>query len=337
MDTHLNPVQKTSVRFKRAICVGLASALLAMSAVPAMADGKGTVTATSLYVRKTASTEAKALCSVRKGQRVTILDTDGDWYKVKTGETIGYCAKQYIDIEAQSAAESRQEDLGTVASLGDAPATSRPGDEGNKVLKLQKALTIKGFYSGRLSGHYGDLTKEAVRAFQKSKGLSTDGIAGKKTIAALFGQSAANDAGASDKSYKTEKLDWYHGGNGKIPNGATITIKDVGTGKTFKAKRRFGTNHLDAEPIDAQATEAMKAIYGGSWSWSRRAVLVLYDGRVYAGSMNGMPHAEEDENIKDNQFDGVFCIHFFGSKTHGSDKVDKEHQNQVAKAMKAAW
>lgn len=97
MDTHLNPVQKTSVRFKRAICVGLASALLAMSAVPAMADGKGTVTATSLYVRKTASTEAKALCSIRKGQRVTILDTDGDWYKVKTGETIGYCAKQYID------------------------------------------------------------------------------------------------------------------------------------------------------------------------------------------------------------------------------------------------
>ena len=205
-------------------------------------------------------------------------------------------------------------------------------------LKLQKALTIKGHYAGRLSGHYGDLTKEAVASFQKSKGLSADGIAGKKTIKALFGEEAANaKAEEEKKTYKTEKLNWFHGGNGNIPNGATITIKDVATGKTFKAKRRFGTNHMDAEPVDAEATKAMKAIFGGSWSWSRRAVLVLYNGHVYAGSMNGMPHAEEDENITNNDFDGVFCLHFYGSKTHGSDKVDKEHQNQVAKAMKATW
>lgn len=337
MDTHLNSVQKTSVRFKRALCVGLASALIAMTALTALADEIGTVTATSLYVRKSASTKAKALCSVRNGQRVTILDTDGDWYKIKTGETIGYCAKEYITLKTQESTAS-EESLGTIASLGDAPATSKPGDEGNKVLKLQKALTIKGHYAGRLSGHYGDLTKEAVTSFQKSKGLSADGIAGKKTIKALFGEEAANaKAEEEKKTYKTEKLNWFHGGNGNIPNGATITIKDVATGKTFKAKRRFGTNHMDAEPVDAEATKAMKAIFGGSWSWSRRAVLVLYNGHVYAGSMNGMPHAEEDENITNNDFDGVFCLHFYGSKTHGSDKVDKEHQNQVAKAMKATW
>ena len=337
MDTHLNSVQKTSVRFKRALCVGLASALVAITALTALADETGTVAATSLYVRKSASTEAKALCSVRKGQHVTILSTDGDWYKVKTGETIGYCAKEYITLNAKESTTS-SESLGTIDSLGDAPATSKPGDEGNKVLKLQKALTIKGHYAGRLSGHYGDLTKKAVEAFQRSKGLSADGIAGKKTIKALFGEEAANaKAEETKKTYKTERLNWFHGANGSIPNGSTITIKDVETGKTFKAKRRFGTNHLDAEPVDADATKTMKEIFGGSWSWSRRAVLVLYNGHVYAGSINGMPHAPEDENIKNNKFDGVFCIHFYGSKTHGSDKVDKEHQNQVAKAMKATW
>ena len=78
----------------------------------------------------------------------------------------------------------------------------------------------------------------------------------------------------------------------------------------------------------------MKKIYG-HWSWKRRAVLVKYNGHVYAGSMNGMPHGTQ--TIKGNNFDGHFCIHFYGSKTHGSKKVDDMHQKMVAEAMKHSW
>ena len=46
--------------------------------------------------------------------------------------------------------------------------------------------------------------------------------------------------------------------------------------------------------------------------------------------MNGMPHGAGA--IKDNDFDGHFCIHFYASRTHGGNRVDERHQNMVLKA-----
>ena len=78
----------------------------------------------------------------------------------------------------------------------------------------------------------------------------------------------------------------------------------------------------------------MKSIYGGSWSWRRRAILILYNGHVYAASMNGMPHGTTTIS---NGFDGHFCIHFKNSKTHGTKKVDPDHQSAVTSASRATW
>ena len=51
--------------------------------------------------------------------------------------------------------------------------------------------------------------------------------------------------------------------------------------------------------------------------------------------MNGMPHGTS--SISGNNFDGHFCIHFYKSKTHGTQNVDSAHQNCVARAMNATW
>ena len=48
-----------------------------------------------------------------------------------------------------------------------------------------------------------------------------------------------------------------------------------------------------------------------------------------------MPHGEQA--IYDNDFDGQFCIHFLNSKTHGSDKVDADHQYCVNVAAQYTW
>ena len=212
------------------------------------------------------------------------------------------------------------------------PAASRKGDSGAKVKYLQQALKLKGFYSGPIDGSFGDLTVKAVKAFQKSMGLSQDGIAGNVTIRALFGKNAA---GTAEVSPKTERLDWFNGGSNVIPKGATFIVKDVRTGKTFTCRRWSGYNHMDSEPKTASDTATMKAIYGGSWSWTRRPILVKYNGHVYAASMNGMPHGTS--TIADNAFGGHFCIHFYKSRTHGTNRVDTGHQNCVAKAMNATW
>lgn len=209
------------------------------------------------------------------------------------------------------------------------PETSKKGNSGKNVLALQQALKIKGYYKAPINSKYDDNTVAAVKAFQKSKGLTQDGVAGNATIKALFGKNAA------DYTYTTEKLDWFNGGSSVIPKGATFKVKDVNTGKVFTCKRWSGANHMDTEPLTAEDTAIMKAIYGGSWSWDRRAILVMYNGHVYAASMNGMNHGTT--TIADNNFDGHFCIHFYNSRTHETDRVDEDHQAAVARAMKATW
>jgi len=59
------------------------------------------------------------------------------------------------------------------------------GATGAKVKELQQRLKEKGFNPGALDGTFGPGTKAALIAFQKSKGLQADGVAGAKTLAAL--------------------------------------------------------------------------------------------------------------------------------------------------------
>lgn len=108
------------------------------------------------------------------------------------------------------------------------------------------------------------------------------------------------------------------------------TITDVDTGLSFKVQRRGGSSHADVQPLTKTDTATMKKIYGGSWSWNRKAIIVNVGGRRLAASMNGMPHGEGA--IKDNNFPGHFCIHFQNSKTHGTKRVDPAHQAAVKKA-----
>jgi len=108
---------------------------------------------------------------------------------------------------------------------------------------------------------------------------------------------------------------------------ARATIIDCATGLSFQVQRRGGHNHADAEPLTAADTAILKQIYDGKWSWSRRAVIVLVGDRRIAASINGMPHG--GCLIKDNNFDGHFCVHFLGSRTHASALLDPDHQRMV--------
>lgn len=208
------------------------------------------------------------------------------------------------------------------------PNTSNKGSKGAHVKALQQALKLKGHYKAAIDSSYGDKTVAAVKAYQKSVGLSADGVAGFGTIYKLFGKRAAN------YTIETERLDWF-AATGTIPKGAIFVIKDIATGRTFSMKRWSGANHLDAEPLSAKDADTIKSIYGGDWSWARRSVLVKYNDHVYAASINGMPHGTG--TISNNRFDGHLCVHFYKSKTHDTNRVDELHQAAVARAMDAHW
>ncbi len=112
-------------------------------------------------------------------------------------------------------------------------------------------------------------------------------------------------------------------------DGAAV-IRDVETGASFRVLRYGGYDHADAEPATARDAVVLKSLYGGRWSWRRRAVVVELAGRRIAASINGMPHGEGV--VPGNAFPGHFCVHFAGSTTHGSGRADPAHGLMILKA-----
>ena len=60
------------------------------------------------------------------------------------------------------------------------------GQEGNDVYWLQMKLKELGFYTGTATGQYREGTQSAVKAYQRSRGLSADGTAGLQTLNQLY-------------------------------------------------------------------------------------------------------------------------------------------------------
>ena len=74
---------------------------------------------------------------------------------------------------------------GTETDTAAYAAALRQGSSGATVKKVQQKLKNWGYYSGSVDGIYGKNTVAAVKLFQKKNGLTVDGIAGTKTLAAM--------------------------------------------------------------------------------------------------------------------------------------------------------
>ncbi len=262
-------------------------------------------------------------------------------FQVKNGLTAdGVCGdstlKKLNSADAITAKGSTTVELNTSQTL-------QKGDNGAQVKALQSALKKLGYYTNSLDSDYGYRTAEAVSAFQRANGLTVNGVANPATLRKLVSSSAISKGEADKKeeeekepTYKTENLDWFKNGYKVFPKRAIIQIKDVRTGLIFKAQVLYGSNHLDVEPLTKEDTAILLKINGGvDFSWRRRPMLVKYNGHVYASSIYSEPHG--DQLITDNNFDGQFCLHFYGSKTHGTGEVKQDHQECIAEALKATW
>ena len=133
---------------------------------------------------------------------------------------------------------------------------------------------------------------------------------------------------ATNISYKIEMLPWEEV-NDVLPKYSKFTVLDIETGKRFRVQRRAGSHHADVQPLTTKDTSIMKKIYGGEWSWKRRAIVVINKDQWIAGSMHGMPHGG---GALKNNFPGHFCIHFYGSTTHRTNAMDLSHMLMIFKA-----
>lgn len=232
------------------------------------------------------------------------------------------------------------------------------GSRNNQVILLSNRLRVLGYYDGSLTNRFDEVIEASVKWFQRVNKLTVDGVAGQRTLKRLYSPSAQRATGDPEPlKYRTKpvkvsgtpvkpklnpvrNIDWfdnqtaaYFGKGGPLAVGAVYTVTDVETGVSFRMKRSGGTNHADVETVSAYDTWQMYCLYGKKWGWERRAVLITVDNLTVAASMNGYPHGSS--TISKNNFDGHSCIHFLNSRTHGSNKVDPDHQKTIQKAAGA--
>ena len=235
-----------------------------------------------------------------------------------------------------------------------------------QIKNMQFKLKELGYFNEECTGYFGEVTKNAVKSFQKNNGCTIDGVVGNTTWNKIFGnpkkqtnttqsQQSQPERTTSSRGTTTRAqalVSWSDASN-IFRIGYTATVIDIKTGIKFNIKRSFGTNHADCETLTADDSAKMKKAFGGSWNWDRKAIILIVNGRQLAASMAGFPHAGVDskpglatvsnrsggygtgqnlDTIKGNNMNGHFDIHFLNSRTHGTNKVDSLHQAAVKKA-----
>jgi peptidoglycan hydrolase-like protein with peptidoglycan-binding domain len=170
----------------------------------------------------------------------------------------------------------------TIPSSVPMPATLRDlslNRQGSDVESLQTRLTELGYYAGRISGSYGELTRAAVEAFQRANGLTADGIAGVRTQTKMYADTAVPASGTetdtstvpdtdtSGVSYQTLKV----GMKNEAVRQMQQKLKDLGyysgtvSGNfgnvTWEAVRKFQkAKGLTADGVAGQKT--LEQLYG---------------------------------------------------------------------------
>ena len=274
---------------------------------------QGTAQAAATYQAKSTckiyskiAKNAKAL-KVTKGRKVTVYAVKGKWCKVKVGNVKGYMLKASLAKPTKAKSNGYK--------------TLRSGNSGSRVKQLQAQLAKRGMLSsGSVNGRYSGSTSSAIRKFQMMAGLSVSGTATVATQKKLFA--------SSSKRPKVTMTRWSAYSMASVyPDGALATIVDLNTGRRLRIRRVGGSNHFDVEPAYASDTAVLKKLYGGTWSWDSRAVLLIVRGRYIAGAINGMPHGAQISHS--NGFDGQICLHLYGSTTHGSGDSNSAHQRNI--------
>lgn len=305
--------------FKAFITSALILTMILSVAFPAQAASKVTVADSSVKLYKSCSTNCDDYVTLKKGAKVTVYDTNGDWAKVKYNGKKGFILKSGLNAPSSSASVQ--------SKSASSPASDSVSAWAASTLKVYKKASTSG-------GSYGKISKGTkVTVYDTNDNWAKVKVNGKNGFVKLSGLSKSQTSSSGGSSSSIKQMDWFDSNISSLfYKGRTVKVTDVNTGISWNETRIGGTNHADVTPATSADTAKLKKVYGGAWSWNRRAIYVTINGVRYAASMNGMPHG--GANGVSNGYGGHHCIHFTNSKTHGSNKIDSAHQAMIKKAAK---
>ena len=287
------------------------------------------VTGDNVSLRYQPDTSANRVGTANTGDCFYYVDTTDGWFQTKSGYWI---SRNYAKVMTDAEVEAYIKNNG---GSGDTGSSYTIGSTGSTVSYIQTALTALDYYDREITGHYGKYTRDAVRAFQRDNNLTADGVCGPTTLAAIRTAYSGSSSATTTYNAKVYKLDWsYMKSNASalgIAGGSSMKLTDLTTGKSLNIHVQSTGNHIDAEPLTSADTTTLCEIYGvsspNSISYKRRPMMITTSKGQFLCSIYGQPHGAQD--ITNNGYDGQFCLHFVNSRTHGTNRVDTDHQNAI--------
>ena len=169
-------------------------------------------------------------------------------------------------------------------------------DTGESVTRLQQRLSDLGYWLGEGDGTYGQLTRQAVMAFQKAEGLARDGVAGPQTQQRL---ATAGRPVAQTTSGNLLEIDLERQILFVIQNGQVQWVFNTSTGSNESYTSSTGGSALAATPP-------------GTFTINRE--------------IDGVRHAPLGDLYRPKYFNGGIAVHGSGSipatpASHGCARV----------------
>lgn len=222
--------------------------------------------------------------------------------------------------------------------------TLKMGSSGNAVRSMQQRLVTLG-YLNAADGIFGAKTYAAVKSFQKRNSLSSDGVAGKMTLARLNSSAAIPAAGATilpdsgnnantgtftaPKASEVRYANWYSEIRARAKLMPNVVIYDPDSGLHYNLHMFSFGKHADSEPPTAADTAIMNQVCGVN-SWRAKYVWVIFsDGRVYIASTHS--HGHTVDHTANNDLTGHICLHFprVMSEAEATGPYAVSHQKEI--------
>ena len=297
-----------------ALTLALTMSAAQATAIPALVNTNGLpVFSRPVYSASTLIT------TLDRGYPVYVLGISGAWACVtNNGKVIGYTGVDYLTpVSALTSSASVNRVKGYTSQ--DTLLFSGPSTASIAIMALSAGTEV---YLIGVSGSFGRV--------QNAAGTITGYVYG--------GHLSQNPPSAVSEYERNKaaviKVDWCEVGRHVLERGSIYQLYDIYNHQFIRVKYTTGSDHMDIEPVTAADTAKLKAALGGSWTWRRLPIILIAEGAFIAASLYGEPHGGTD-TISGNGMDGVVCLHLTNSRTHGSDRVDEDHQAAINAAY--AW
>jgi len=219
---------------------------------------------------------------------------------------------------------------------------------GEMIVRIQTRLRDLGFFLFKPTGRFQGMTTAAAIEFQKlqldntGNAIMIDGTVGDQTSEILFSNNAQRAVipgethipiGPSSAVNVIEGtiVPWSEV-KGLLVQNASYEIADCVTGKTFYMTLIGGENHAEMECTTPEDTEIFLDVFGDCFNYSKRAMVIILNGKNILCSIQGEPHGID--SIAGNKMDGSVCVYFDGSSSHVGNIQDVEHLNKIYSVSK---